>query len=143
MVGGEQELNLVKCAATKQSVMHPNQCNATKGLLLSTGPLQAHQAGAGLLQWECSVPVWEQEQSSCCHGALWTTASFRQFLLPPYVHVLYSFARESNISFGDKCTSLKSSVMPLRLLVSLWLSRSWDKSFIQSQAPNKSADLFM
>lgn len=70
---------------------------------------------------------------SCCHGALWTSVSFRQFLLPPYVRVFYSFAKESSISLEDKCTNLKSSIMPVKLLVSLLLSRSWGKSFRQPQ----------
>lgn len=81
VVGWEQELNLVKRATMRQSVMHPNQCNDPKVLLLGTGPLQAHQARAGLLQQECPVLAWEKEESCCCHGALWTTVFSFFFLL--------------------------------------------------------------
>lgn len=82
-----------------------------------------------------SHQAWEQ--SSCCHGVLWTTVFLRQLLLPLYVRVLSSFAKGLNL--GDKCTSLTSSILPLRVLVSLWLFRSWDKSFRQSPGSEQSA----
>lgn len=122
MVGREQELNLVACSH-KAVRDEPKSMECHQNLAFRH---RSHQA-------------WEQ--SSCCHGVLWTTVFLRQLLLPLYVQVLSSFAKGLNL--GDKCTSLTSSILPLRVLVSLWLFRSWDKSFRQSPGSEQSANLFM
>lgn len=56
---------------------------------------------------------------SSCHNALWTTVPFNLLLLSLHVFVLYSFAKMSNISLGNKYIKLKRNIMALMVGISL------------------------
>jgi len=78
---------------------------------------------------------------SSCHSALRTTVSFNLLLLSLYVFVLYSFAKKSSISLGDKYMNLKGGIVAL--MVGISLATQISGQILQTvSGPKKSADLF-